>query len=292
MKFAVTVVTPPGYVHSQAFHEVAESLHYGLLELGHRSVLTTQTRLPGHRHIILGSNLLTQFQVRLQPDSILYNLEQIQIGSPWINPALLQLFAKYTTWDYSKRNIEQLAALGISNVVHVPIGYVPQLSRIARAAEEDIDVLFIGSTNDRRMNILRALEARNVRVQAAFGVYGAARDALIARAKIVLNVHFYEAKVFEIVRVSYLLANRKLVVSEVGASPDEEAPFEQGLVFGRYEQLVDLCCGYLTKPEEREQVASAGLEAMKQRPARAFLAEALAQMARTKNSPRKASAAR
>ena len=44
----------------------------------------------------------------------------------------------------------------------------------------------------------------------------------IARSKIVLNLHQYDAQVFEIVRVSYLLANRRAVVSERGANPTED----------------------------------------------------------------------
>ena len=42
MRFAVSIVSPPGYVHSASFKEVAEALHYGLRSLGHDSVLTTK----------------------------------------------------------------------------------------------------------------------------------------------------------------------------------------------------------------------------------------------------------
>jgi hypothetical protein len=42
IKFAVLVISPEDYIHSQAFHEVAETLHYGLIELGYDSVLTTE----------------------------------------------------------------------------------------------------------------------------------------------------------------------------------------------------------------------------------------------------------
>ena len=53
-----------------------------------------------------------------------------------------------------------------------------------------------------------------------FNAYGGKRDALIARAKVVLNIHYYAAQVFEIVRVSYLLANSKAVVTEIGPDTD------------------------------------------------------------------------
>jgi hypothetical protein len=51
-------------------------------------------------------------------------------------------------------------------------------------------------------------------VHHAYDVWGPARDELIARAKVVLNLHYYEAAIFEQVRVSYLLNNEALVISE------------------------------------------------------------------------------
>jgi hypothetical protein len=56
---------------------------------------------------------------------------------------------------------------------HVPIGYVPALSRIPQAIRTDIDVLFYGSLSGRRSRILDGLQARGVRVERAFNVYGA-----------------------------------------------------------------------------------------------------------------------
>jgi len=45
-------------------------------------------------------------------------------------------------WDYSARNVEQLArALGHRRVYHVPVGYDPELTRIERSGPADIDVL-------------------------------------------------------------------------------------------------------------------------------------------------------
>jgi hypothetical protein len=264
MRFAVSIIAPPNYIHSEAFREVAETVHYGLLELGHDSILTSRTDHADRRHIILGSNLLAAFPVPLAADSIIYNLEQIFPGSPWLDPKLLELFRQYALWDYSRQNLEQLAKLGITRVQHLPIGYVPQLTRIP-ASDEDIDVLFVGSINERRKHILLKLRKRGLNVKAAFGVYGTERDRLIARAKIALNLHYYEGKVFEIVRVSYLLANRRFVVSERGNDASEESAFESGVAFADYDGLVDACIAYLGDPQERRRIAEAGLAIMSQR---------------------------
>jgi hypothetical protein len=237
--------------------------------------LTYRLQTPGRRHIILGSNLLPGFDAPLANDAILYNLEQIQDGSSWLQPAFLELLSRYAVWDYSQQNIDRLAEKGIAKVVHLPIGYAPPLQRIETRKDEDIDVLFVGSINDRRQKILGALEKKGLRVHRAVGVYGAARDALVARAKVVLNLHYYEAKVFEVVRVSYLLANRRFVISEEGAPSEDEASLRQGLVFAPYEKLVETCCDWLAKPERRAEVASRGQSLFQARDVASYLKVAL-----------------
>jgi SAM-dependent methyltransferase len=272
--FAVTVVSPPGYAHSGAFREVAESVHHGLRALGHDSVLTDDVAPRGRRPIILGSNLLPAVKRKPASDAILYNLEQVDPGSPWLTPALLARFRRHIVWDYSARNAARYPGLGLPPPRVVPVGWVPELTRIEPAAE-DIDVLFYGSLNPRRRNVLEALRARGLRVEAAFGVYGEARDRLVARSRLVLNVHFYEAKVFEVVRVSYLLANRRCVVSERGADPEEERPLEGGVAFAAYDELVETCLRLCGDPAARAAIAAAGHELVKRRGAAGFLREAL-----------------
>jgi hypothetical protein len=223
MRFAVAVVSFPGYVHSEAFREAAQAVHHALLALGHDSVLTNRVDSENRRTIVLGSNLLPALGLKPPENTILYNLEQVYDNSPWMTPELLALFRRYPVWDYSQANIERLTALQVPQLTHVPIGYVPELKRITPACE-DIDVLFYGTRNDRRDAVLNKLYARGLRVESLFSVYGPDRDAWIARSKIVLNMHHYEAQVFEIVRVSCQL--------EVGAvninSPPPTCPRPSG----------------------------------------------------------------
>ena len=251
MKFAVAVVSPPGYAHSAAFAEVAEGLHHTLRTLGHDSVLTDRLDLADRRTIVLGSNLLDRFGIQPPRDCILYNLEQVDDDSTWMTNSLLELFRRHPVWDYSQLNIDQLVAKGLPRPTHVPIGYVPELSRITPEAE-DIDVLFYGSTNERRFAVLQELRARGFRVESIFGVYGAARDAWIARAKIIINIHYFEAK------VSYLLANKRAVVSERGADLTQERELESGVGFADYDQLADRCTELLGDERARRELAEQG----------------------------------
>ncbi len=263
MKFAVSIISPNNYQHSQAFLEIGETIHYALLEMGYDSILTPHPNLPGRHHIILGSNLLPFYPTQLSHYSILYNLEQIALGSPWLQSSFLNILRQYPVWDYSQSNIEQLSRLGITSVQYIPIGYMPQLTRIC-PAKEDIDVLLYGSLNERRLHIIQSLKAHGVKAEAVFGIYGQERDRLLARSKIVLNIHFYEAKVFEVVRVSYLLANRRFVISERGCNAVEEAAFSGGVVFVDYDDLVKTCLDYLYRPEDRKFIAEEGFKLMSQ----------------------------
>ncbi len=265
MSFAVCIVSPPGYIHSEAFREVAESIHHGLVALGHDSILTYRVNVPGRRQIVFGSNLAAKMGLNLADDSVLYNLEQVERGSTWLDEAHLALLKRHTVWDYSRANIAELKKLGVKQVRHVPIGYVPALTRL-KPAPEEVDVLFAGSMNERRQKVLDALARKGVTVERLFGVYGAQRDERIARARIVLNLHYYDAKVFEIARVSYLLANQRFVVSERGKESEEEAAFAPGVAFADYDRLVDTCVDYLGRPEDRRRIAAAGFELMRGRP--------------------------
>ncbi len=271
-KFAVSIISPPRYTHSAAFQEVAETLHYALLELGYDSVLTQNLDTDLNRkHIILGANLLTSAPFKTPPNSILYNLEQVDLNSPWFQSAHLDLYRQHLIWDCHQLNIEQFATVGITQVRYVPIGYMPQLTRLSNTIPQDIDVLFYGSLNQRRRQIIETLQSQGVKVEVAFNLYGPARDALIERAKIILNIHFYETKLFEIVRASYLLANRKFVISETGRDIVEQTYFSSAVVFAEYEQLVDVCLNYLQRPQDRQQRAERGFSLMSQRLATTYL---------------------
>lgn len=70
---------------------------------------------------------------------------------------------------------------------------------------------------------------------------------------------------FEVVRVSYLLANQRFVISERGSNPVEEAAFSTGVIFENYENLVKTCLDFLSRSEDRRFVAEAGFKIMSQR---------------------------
>lgn len=276
--FRIVIISPPGNAHSGVFTDIAEALFHALRELGHPVELVWNRVAADRVNILFGAILLNPTQVdRLPPGTIIYNLEQIEQDSKWLNGALPACVRRFEVWDYSPRNIDRFAALGFDTArMHlVPIGHAAPLERIAPVAVEDIDVLFYGSTNPRRLAILNALKARQLNVVHVFGVYGKERDALIARAKVVLNMHFFEAKVFEVVRVSYLLANAKAVVAECDPGTILYDGLEQAVRTARHDELVDACVALVADAGERRALAQRGLLWMRAHP----FANAVAPMA-------------
>ncbi|MEB3071657.1 hypothetical protein [[Mycobacterium] vasticus] len=276
--FAVTVVSPPSNpTIGGAFREIAEAVHHALLALGHDSVLTDRLDLDDRRTIVFGANHLLHYGLQLPKNPIFYNLEQLGDDSPWMaTPEFVNLFRRYPNWDYSQTNIDYLASRGLPRPTHVPIGYVPELTRIT-PVPVDIDVLFYGMLSARRYAILKDLHDRGLRIKWLTGALGASRDAWIARSKIVLNMHYWDAKIFEIARVSYLLANKRAVVSERGDDPALEHELESGVAFADYDDLVDRCVELLADERARCELAEQGYQLFSARDQVAIVERALAE---------------
>ena len=264
-KFSIWIVKTETYWHTgMVVGELARSLQQAFKELGYKEtpIVDDPADIKGWA-VVLCTNFLKDLAGPLPPNLILYNLEQVQQDSRWMTADHLDIFREYPLWDYSELNISNLKTVGINHAVLCKIGYMPVLSHIPPAAE-DIDILFYGTVNDRRKVVLDELKQLGANVFVAEGIYGEELNKLIARAKIVLNVHYYEAKVFEIVRVSFLLANKKCVVSENGTDKSLEEPLYNGIEFTGYKNLVKSCMNLLEQPERRSVLAQKGFESFKQ----------------------------
>jgi hypothetical protein len=264
--FSIWIVTPDSYTFSRCFEEVAFSLQCAFRELGFKVPVVTRPEETTGTVIVLGPHLLSKINQQSIPETIvLFNLEQVYLDSPWITPEYIELAKNHLLWDYSERNLAQWSALGVHCAALCEIGYVPELNRIGGALNRDIDVTFVGCLNDRRRMILDDLQKHNVNLYWLFDVWGQQRDEVIARSKILLNFHMYEAKVFEIVRVSYLLANSCCVVSEIGSDVGAEDPLSGGIAFTDYSDLVACCMRLLANSEEQSRLRSEGFRLIQER---------------------------
>ena len=199
-------------------------------------------------------------------NSVIFNTEQFASVIFERRPHYASLLRRFPIWDYSIPNATYNLSMALNWMIHLlPVGYMPQLSRIDPAPVQDIDVLFYGTMNERRLRILQELQQAGLRVEAGRGLYGAERDAAIARAKIVLNVHFYESKVHEVVRTSYLLANHKAVVSECGDDTEIESDIRKAIIGVPYERLVETCVALCRDDVARRRAEENGFEIFSRR---------------------------
>ena len=276
-KFNICLIWPNGYVHAAAFMELAEALVYALTELGHDANISLNQLNASARNILIGAHLLDASHAASVPKgSIILNTEQLSsVYQQWNRNVLALFSAGFEVWDYSDRNIEYLKSFGVADVKKLGLGYQSQLHRLQPAAERDVDVLFYGSMNDRRAKILDALRERGLAVKTLFGVYAEQRDAWISRSRLVLNHHFYDSKIFEVVRVFYLMTNAVPVVGEVGPETQIEKRFEEGLLAVPYEALVDRTVETVRDEQRLKALGERGFEAISRYPQAQLLTELL-----------------
>jgi hypothetical protein len=178
------------------------------------------------------------FQNDVPDGAVVYNLENVGVQvDRWEN------FGGAEIWDFSKRNVERW---GYVDVKHVPVGYHPSMERFTMLPWEqrDIDVVLTGCLNDRRVRILVALAESGLHVEhiGPGQAYGAARDAVLARSKLALNVLYHPDGVHPVLRSAHCAANRLPVVCE--AAP--ETP-EWVSASCRYEDVIDSVLTLLKK---------------------------------------------
>lgn len=251
---------------SAIFADVAEMLRHGLDSLGHDVQVSAGALLADRCNIVLGAHLLPD-PTALPSDSVVFNFEQLGSSSIQINPAYLTCLKQLQVWDYSQKNIRWLRSRGVE-AIKVSLGYAPGLDRIRKPAIQDIDVLFYGALNERRSAILRTLQDRglNVHILSSGQVYQAL-DEYIARSKVVLNLHYYETRIFEIVRVSLLLCNKKAVVAEIHPETEIEDDLRDAVMGVPYESLVETCVGLVQNESLRLVAEQRGWEIFSKRSA-------------------------
>lgn len=174
-------------------------------------------------------------------------------------------------WDYKRSNADSVKNLGVP-FHFVPFGYAPYYESIFRMhvqgknLQQDIDVLFFGRMCERRQRILDELQQRGANVHVLSernAVYGEKLDELLARAKIVLGIHYFEepvAQIADLARVDYVLSNRLFVVHEKPSPFASEPAFEQNVTTCEYRDIPDTCAHFLARPEERASKAATTYE--------------------------------
>tara|TARA_Y100000992_G_scaffold98650_1_gene63805 strand:+ start:12 stop:863 length:852 start_codon:yes stop_codon:yes gene_type:complete len=266
----ICIIKPNNYVHSLAYLEIAELLHYSVLELNQNSKISYNfiDINPKVKNIIFGAHLLNDDMINSIPsNTIIFNTEQIEsINEIWKRRILLLASKGIIFWDYSNHNLDLLLTkLNVKGRLF-EIGFQKNLQRIKMNDNKEVDVLFYGSLNNRREKIINSLLKNNVKVKCLFGVYGKDRDDWIGKSKIVLNLHYYESKIFEIVRIFYLLTNAIPIVSEVDENTKLNNNYLKGIKGSNYEDVEKNILSLLENEKERKLIGLNGFNIIKKYP--------------------------
>lgn len=270
-------IEPADNPHTASFHDLVSNFDSGLRSLGiavrHRK---NEVGLEG-MNLLIGAHLITSRENadRIPQNTVIVNLEQLRGFNIAARPIYASLMRRLAVWDFSPRNIAQIKSLMHNpHVSRFSIGYTPEMTRHLPQTHTT-DVLFYGSLNDRRTAILKGLYEAGLNVKHLFSVYGSERDAAIADAKVVLNMHFYEDSLHEIGRTSYLLANSKAVVSECGANTEIEDDIREAMIAVPYKDIVESCVALINDEPRRLALEKKGFEIFSKRNQAEMLHEAI-----------------
>ena len=210
-----------------------------------------------------------------------------QPGTPWFGIAAVTASAARIALDINPHGVEALRKEGIA-ARHLRLGGVP--SMVATDVERDIDVLFLGGRTDRRAARLarmapdlwhRDVDLRLFAFDRPVGrdapglVFGADKYELLARSRILLNIHRDEVRpgYFEWARMVEAMANGCCVVTEPVTGHE---PFVDCEHFVATDDLEAAVTELLDDPDRCRRIGEAGRRAaIEQHPLRAGLAPLL-----------------
>ena len=153
----------------------------------------------------------------LPKDYIVFQMEQL-LTSEWLDKRYWKILKNaYGILDYSLENIEVLQELGLAynNLYYVPISKIS--SNTTNIRNEDIfeyDIVFYGTTNSERRSLYLDALKNEFKVLIVTDLFGDALHKELKKAKIVVNIHYYENAPLETTRIFESISLSKVIVSE------------------------------------------------------------------------------
>ena len=159
---------------------------------------------------------------------------------------------------------------------HLPLGYhlLLEQSDLPAKSKRDIDICVLAAMTDRREEFIAAnadfFAARNCHIR--FVPIGFAkteetrsylpipqRNALLQRAKILLNVHYSDLRYFEWHRALIAIANRSCLLSETCEGFEPLVPGKH-FIMAKADDLTTCCEYYLEHEDERKAITAAAYD--------------------------------
>ena len=240
---------------------IAREIHDALERVGIGSEIIFERPASGYAdvpHFVICPQMFSE----LPGFYVAFQMEQ-SVSSRWFNADYLRMLeSSFAVFDYSTTNIAFLkdSGLNLKQIYYVPVGPLPGILPEGRPAdhtdEAEYDVVFYGdANNERRQKYLQEL-GRRYRVKVVSEVFGEELYRILARAKLVVNIHYYAGALLETTRIWECLSLGKLVVSERSSDMDEHGDLDGIVDFVEIDDiqaLVDRVGHWLRMDSEREQ---------------------------------------
>jgi SAM-dependent methyltransferase len=237
------IVQPVGYVHSLGFVDQARFFRHQFRRMGATVTLAKNRLRHGAVNFVFGAHLGFEPALRERHTCIFVNLEQLGRHGAQVSQGYLKLLGGSAVVDYDAANVAAYTTHA-DDVPLVSFAHAPYLAgQLDRGhglpiEQRPIDILFIGSVNERRQRLMAEVEASGRRISALDGpLYGPERDDLIAQAKAVFNCHFYDSARFEQARAFQCLSLGTPVISERTPATLPPAQFEDAVFWVEPQQL-------------------------------------------------------
>ena len=172
---------------------------------------------------------------------------------------------KYHIWDFSPRNISafntyypyiQTHYLPLLYNTFLTNYYNSQITQKINYSSKTIDILFFGTMNERRRNILNKLQYKYV--VKIISIEDRLTDSqlfdFIENSKLVLNIFYYEEFVFDYYRSAILIANKINTIYETPHNIDTNIEtnllnWETNIQHSNYDNLISSVDNMLKKSE-------------------------------------------
>jgi hypothetical protein len=161
-----------------------------------------------------------------------YQIEQTT--STWFTPQYISSMRNSEkVWEFAMPNYKKyMNEISIDKVYYMPMPfykyyeYRSDMSDTPNDLDKNLlsveyDILFYGSINKRRSKILNKLSEK-YKIKTCINVFGEDIYAMIKKAKIILNIHFYEDATLESARFNEVLQFNRLIVSERSINDDSD----------------------------------------------------------------------
>ena len=216
-KINLTIISPPGYIHSLGFLDSA-FMFKECLEASDFDVSVSKNRLRYDSvNFCFGGHLSPELLQSSGYRIVIVNLEQISVAN--LPESYLSLLKSLPSIDYSSVNLPHHG--GVTTLFSAgffsPVGEENSRFYLSGGDSYLADFIFFGSMNQSRREIIEEIEELGATVLTFDKpLYGPERDFYIRRCKACLSIPYYDGAIFEDIRAALSLSLGVPVVSVGG----------------------------------------------------------------------------